>query len=107
MWTNSGEDIAMSGTVVLEKLTGVAVYGDEEFPVGIDGKVAFNDKAVKSDKLLLTVDGQTAQLNGDLDFKDKDNIQGRGLLTADLLKIKMKKFENFLYLLESLITRHR
>ena len=33
------------------KLTGVAVYGDEEFPVGIDGKVAFNDKAVKSDKL--------------------------------------------------------
>ena len=49
LWTNSGEDIAMSGTVVLEKLTGVAVYGDEEFPVGIDGKVAFNDKAVKSD----------------------------------------------------------
>ena len=44
LWTNSGEDIAMSGTVVLEKLTGVAVYGDEEFPVGIDGKVAFNDK---------------------------------------------------------------
>lgn len=88
LWTNGGEDIAMSGAVILEKLTGVAGYGDEEFPVGIDGKVAFNDKAVKADKLLLTVDGQTAQLNGDLDFKDKDNIQGRGLLTADLLKIK-------------------
>lgn len=92
LWTNSGKDVTMAGAVVLEQLTGTAIYEDWEIPVGIDGKVAFNDKAVKTDKLLLTVDGQTAQLTGDVDFKDQNNIQGRGLLTAELLKIKNEEF---------------
>lgn len=62
LWSNDGKDIAMSGSAVLDKLTGIAVYEEWEVPVGIDGKVTFNDKDVKVSRMLLTVDGQTAQL---------------------------------------------
>ena len=93
LWSNDGKDIAMSGSAVLDKLTGIAVYEEWEVPVGIDGKVAFNDKDVKVSRMLLTVDGQTAQLEGDVDFKDKDNIQGRGLLAADALTIRNEEFK--------------
>lgn len=68
LWSNDGKDIAMSGSAVLDKLTGIAVYEEWEVPVGIDGKVTFNDKDVKVSRMLLTVDGQTAQLEGDVDF---------------------------------------
>lgn len=93
LWSNDGKDIAMSGSAVLDKLTGIAVYEEWEVPVGIDGKVTFNDKDVKVSRMLLTVDGQTAQLEGDVDFKDKDNIQGRGLLAADALTIRNEEFK--------------
>lgn len=93
LWGNDGKNVTMSGAAVLDKLTGVAVYEDLQLPVGIDGKVSFNDKAVQVANMLLTVEQQTAQLDGEVDFKDRDNIQGSGLLAADLLNIKNEEFK--------------
>lgn len=94
LWSNDGKDIVVTGAAGLQKLTGVVVYQDWQVPVGLDGKVAFNDKDVEVSKMQLTVDGQTAQLDGELNFKDQENLQGHGELAAAALTWQNMEFKN-------------
>ncbi len=93
LWKNDGKDVAMSGSVGLEQLTGIVEYGQWVVPVGIDGKVKFNGKEIQASKMLLTVDGQTARFDGKIDLKDTNNIQGEGLLAAELLRFDGQEFK--------------
>ena len=81
IWENDGENTSLSGKGSIQ-LAAEALPGGEPLPVELAGSIEADGREVKLEDLALTVDGNTAQINCDVDFNDLERIQGKGEIKA-------------------------
>lgn len=86
IWEDDGETVKLNGKAKV-LLAADALVGGEPLPLKLEGGVEASEYELILDALRLSVDGNTAQIDCDIDFADMDNIQGKGEVTADKLEI--------------------
>ena len=93
IWENDGENTSLSGKGSIQ-LAAEALLGGEPLPVKLAGSIEAAGREVKLEDLALTVDGNTAQINCDVDFNDLERIQGKGEIKAAKLALQGEEFTN-------------
>ena len=93
IWENDGENTSLSGRGSIQ-LAAEALPGGEPLPVELAGSIEADGREVKLEDLAFTVDGNTAQINCDVDFNDLERIQGQGEIKAAKLALQGEEFTN-------------
>lgn len=93
IWENDGENTSLSGKGSIQ-LAAEVLPGGEPLPVELAGSIEADGREVKLEDLALTVDGNTAQINCDVDFNDLERIQGKGEIKAAKLALQGQEFTN-------------
>lgn len=79
-WQNDGNQVDLAGTGVLKNLTGTYPLQGRRLPVALSGNVNFEKNYVALNRFQLGIDGQKLFLNGHLDYKDREKLQGYALV---------------------------
>jgi len=87
LWHNDGGTVGMSGTGKFFQAAGTVVNGNAKIPLTLDGRVNFHEMSIKADKLAVTVNGEKAEITGNLDFTNRENP------VAEDLSIKLENFD--------------
>jgi translocation and assembly module TamB len=75
-WQNDGTDTLLQGLATLQDVHGVYPYGGRDWPFRVTGTVTGTDHTLATKELTVTVDGQTVRLDGDVDFHDRNHLNG-------------------------------
>ena len=79
-WQNDGDQVDLSGTGVLDKLAGTYPLQGRQVPVDLSGNINFEKNYLALNRMQIGVDGQKLSLNGHLDYKDREKLQGYALV---------------------------
>ncbi len=87
LWHNDGRAVGMSGSGKFSQASGTIINGNDRIPVTLDGKINFHEMAITAEKLSVTVKGEKAEINGNIDFTNRENP------AAEDLAIQLEKFD--------------
>ncbi|MCH4158405.1 MAG: hypothetical protein LKF34_07430, partial [Acidaminococcaceae bacterium] len=81
-WQNDGDQVDLSGTGVLDQLAGTYPLQGRQVPVTLSGNANFEKNYLALNRMQIGIDGQKLSLNGHLDYKDREKLQGYALVES-------------------------